>query len=326
MNLPAVVGNELSFINFLANDFSRLEGVKVDYKNGYLVIKSLTDADKILLSAHIDRHGLITNGKGSLEYAAYRTKREKYSSPTAIEKENWQKIRERFIGESVFAYHKDTGKPLVNGCVEDCYLCPVRDNFVFSVTELTDLEADIPVGFDNPYELNSNYVTGQLDNVISVALGYYLFANGFKGTMLLTCEEEIGQSWRYIADYLQKEATDSKLLVLDTSPFDEDANFDDTSIVLRTRDQNSEFDINTVNWLSNIANGLNLPIIFKDTWLLNGGSQDLGSTELGRLLSETDVQQSATTLQIPSRGYHTNREKISQAAMANFLKIFAAIN
>lgn len=321
LKYPSVVGYEHPFINKLIKDFTSLS-LKTTYYRGLLEVKGDRPESNIV-SVHIDRHGLIANGKGELEYAAYKAKITKNETEITRRKKMWEKISSRFNNEIVHAYEPTTGKNISSGKINTSYLCPERNNFIFYVEELSHLENNIPVSF-SPHCLNElKSIEGQIDNVVNAALGFELFRSGFQGTLLLTQGEEIGESWKHINHYFLKKNLDTKrLFVLDTSPFEEDKSVDMNSVILRHKDNNADFDSELTRSLKEQCDNLKIPFLLKDEYLLDSKkSGNLGSTELGHLISKSKSIISGTTVQIATTGYHSNREKANYQAIENVFKL-----
>jgi len=152
-----------------------------------------------------------------------------------------------------------------------------------------------------------------------------LFRCGFQGTLLLTLGEEIGESWKHINHYFIKKNLDTKrLFVLDTSPFDEDNSIDMNSVILRHKDSNSDFDSELTQSLMEQCDYLKIPFLLKDEYLLNSKkSGNLGSTELGHLISKSENMISGTTVHITTTGYHSNREKANYQTIENVFKLLS---
>jgi hypothetical protein len=66
---PSVVGCEDSFFRVLRRELEEI-GVEVEYYYGVLVAKG-SKPDELMLSAHIDRHGLLCTGPNEFQYAAF---------------------------------------------------------------------------------------------------------------------------------------------------------------------------------------------------------------------------------------------------------------
>jgi putative aminopeptidase FrvX len=154
-------------------------------------------------------------------------------------------------------------------------------------------------------------------------LAYEICRSGFEGRVLFTCEEEIGRSWQAIQTVLERDRLDHvKLIVLDTSPFDTEEQESLDFVILRHRDAHSLFDPYLTEALETCARSAKIPFVYKDRWLERQPRDkplvSYGSTELGRLIKETAGRWNGTTLQIPTIGYHTNRETASFKAIENF--------
>ncbi len=76
LSVPAVVGHERFFLDHLENDFAAL-GLETCRYPGLLEVHG-NDAHSAILCAHVDRHGLISLGKGEYAYAAQYIKEIKY--------------------------------------------------------------------------------------------------------------------------------------------------------------------------------------------------------------------------------------------------------
>jgi len=239
----------------------------------------------------------------------------------------WEKISSRFDNETVYAYEPTTGKNIGIGKINTSYLCPIRNNFIFCSDELSHLHRDIPVSFSPHCQNDLSSIEGQLDNAVNVALGFALFKFGFQGTLLLTEGEEIGESWKHIYTYfLEQQLETKRLFVLDTSPFEEDKSIDMNSVILRNKDSNSDFDPVLTQTIKENCAILKIPFLVKDEYLINSKkTENLGSTELGHLISKSKNKISGTTVQIATMGYHSNREKANYEAIQNVFRILSQI-
>jgi putative aminopeptidase FrvX len=328
LKIPSVVGYETFFLDYLEKDFRRLN-LKTQRYKGLLLIEGSNPTSNIV-SVHIDRHGLVANGIGELEYAAYQVKADKYGVDSEIKKKMWEKIASRFNGENVYAYNPITGSKIGEGTIASGYLCPVRENFIFRVKNLESLKKNTPVSFSVSCVANLKSVVGQLDNVLSVGLTYGLYKFGFQGSLLLTTEEEIGKSWEHVLDYFNEDKIETqKLFVFDTSPFDSSDNIDLNAVILRKRDNNSAFDKSLTNLILKKCEKLKIPFLLKDEYILNhskkGDNINLGSTELGRIILESKQKINGTTVQIPTFGYHSNKETANFHAIENVFKLLNSV-
>jgi len=71
LTIPSVVRFENSFMNYLENDFN-LPDYDIEKQDRLLIIKRKNSKSSVILTAHIDRIGIIVNGDGKFEYAWVR--------------------------------------------------------------------------------------------------------------------------------------------------------------------------------------------------------------------------------------------------------------
>lgn len=326
---PAVVGYEQLFLDYLARDFASL-GCQIDRQTKLLAVWR-SEAQPQILSVHIDRHGLVGTGGGEYEYAAYVARQSEYQEDLSIGREMLEKIRDRFLGEEVVAYEAETGRSLGESVIREAQVCDRRAKLVFPIEGFEKFPPGTPVAFSPICQMEEGRISGQLDNAISAAVAYTLFAQGFMGTTLFTAEEEIGKSWTFALDYLMGKGRRSQdLLVLDTSPFPDDDAIQEGSVILRHRDANGEFNATLGSRIRKICEQEGIPFQVKDELLIASNREreklgmmplGLGSTELGRLVEGSSGALNGTTLQLPTLEYHSNRETTSHVAISNFLKL-----
>lgn len=309
---PAVVGAEDSFFRVLRRELEEM-GISVERHSGVLVARG-NDPDGVVLSAHVDRHGLVCTGPNEFQYAAFIAGNRSELTGDSVSEQMLGLIADRFTGQRVQAHLPYTGTYVGQGVITAGYICPKRLNLIFEVDGLDFLEPGTPVAFLDRLTLTERHVSAQLDNVLSVALIVYLYSIGFQGTALLTAQEEAGRSWRYALEWLQRESiTTSRLLVLDTSPYPTQEEAEMQDVVLRRKDATAGFDGSFTDEIVARCDMLGISYSFKDEWieernLLKEKPSSLGRTELGRLVLASEGQISGTTLQIPTTGYHTAAE------------------
>lgn len=319
LSIPSVVGHERFFMEYLYQDFKRL-GVSAYKYDGLLLLHGNAHLENIIC-AHIDRHGLISLGDHDYVYAAQYIKEIKYGENNKSSRTQVQAIAKRFEGERVYAYHPDTGEHVAEGLIALCYPDPRNEDALFIVDGILQLDHNMPIAYERQASFEDGILKGQIDNVISVAVCYALYAAGYQGTALLTCEEEIGKSWLHIADYLEKSHIDTKrLIVLDTSPYSDMEFIETGPIVFRNRDKSECFNAAFVEELKARAENLGLPYEVKDQALLAKGKAiaDLGSTELGRLVEGSRGHWNGATVQIPTLMYHTSNETTTKKAINDY--------
>lgn len=312
---PSVVGTEDSFFRVLRRELEEL-GVRVDRYLGVLVARG-GEPDSLILSAHIDRHGLLCTGPNEFQYAAFIAGNRGELTGDSVSEQMMASIADRFTGQRVQSHLPYTGTYLGQGIISNSYLCTKRNNLIFEIDGLEFLQPGAPVSFLDRLHVTDTHVSAQLDNVLSVALIVHLFRNGFAGTALFTAQEEAGRSWRYALSWFQREAISTRrLLVLDTSPYPTPEAAAAQDLVLRNKDATADFDPGFTGEISRICGKLGITHTFKDEWieeqnLARAKPLSLGRTELGRLAAATAGNINGTTLQIPTTGYHTASETAS---------------
>ncbi|MCB1533017.1 MAG: hypothetical protein KDJ35_09140 [Alphaproteobacteria bacterium] len=326
LSIPSVVGFEHFFMHFLQNDFEKLGLQAVEYP-GLLEVRG-SDPNAAIICAHIDRHGLVSLGDGEYAYAAQYIREIKYGEPHKSSQKELKAIAKRFKDERVFAYHPETNARLGEGTISVCETCIDEGDSIFYVNNIEKLDADIPVAYARTARAENNQIRGQIDNTLSIGVVYALFKAGFQGTAYLTTEEEIGKSWVHISNHLESENIETKdLIVIDTSPYLDHSPLREGTVIFRNRDRFSIFNSNLTERFVNRCEKLGIPYQIKDIDLMAAGKEieELGSTELGRLISERDARWSGTTVQVPTTMYHTSNETTTRRAIRNYFRFLKNI-
>jgi putative aminopeptidase FrvX len=312
---PAVTGAEDSFFRVLMRELQELD-VKLTYYQGILVAQG-RDPDGLILSAHIDRHGLVCTGPNEFQYSAFLAANRSEQTGDSVSEQMLGMIQDRFSGQRVQAHIPYTGTYLGQGVITRSYVCPYRNNLIFEIDGLGFLQPGTPVSFLDRLTFQNGCVSAQLDNVVSVALLVFLFRKGFQGTALFTAQEEAGRSWRYaLAWFLRQQIKTQRLIVLDTSPYPTREAAEAQHLVLRRKDATAAFAPEITDELGGKCAALGITCTYKDAYVdaLNetrSKKLSLGRTELGRLIAASGGEISGTTLQIPTTGYHTASETAS---------------
>lgn len=316
---PAVVGTEDSFFRVLRRELEEVD-VKIERYLGVLVARG-REPESIVLSAHIDRHGLLCTGPNEFQYAAFIAGNQGELTGDSVSEQMMASIANRFTGQRVQAHLPYTGTYLGQGTISASGLCEAGRNLLFEIEGLEFLQPGTPVSFLDRLRVGETHLSAQLDNVLSVALIIYLFRKGFTGTALFTAQEEAGKSWRYALSWLLREGLETKrLLVLDTSPYPTTEAADAQQLVLREKDATAAFDPAFTREIEERCLDLGILTAYKDRWietenLSRAKPMSLGRTELGRLIAASEGRFSGTTLQIPTTGYHTVDETASLASV-----------
>lgn len=326
---PSVVGAEHTFFRVLQRELEE-RGAKVTWYEGLLVAQG--DAPhSLMLSAHVDRHGLICTGPNEFQYAAFVAGARSDLLGNSVGEQLMRKIEGRFANAPVFAYEPWTGAYRGRGSIVRSEICEFRNNLIFELAGLEHVVAGTPVAMVDKLKVTDHALVGQLDNVLSCAVMIYLFECGFRGTAFFTAQEEAGKSWRYLLEWFRRfGGSTNQLLVLDTSPFPDFDAACAQQLVLRHQDANAIFNAALTEKLAATCDRLGYRYVYKDAYVkvLNeerrsrGESEySLGSTELGRIIAASNGLVDGTTLQIPSSGYHTMQETAPMASVAAFIDV-----
>lgn len=303
--------------------------VTIERHMGVLVARG-RNPESIILSAHIDRHGLLCTGPNEFQYAAFIAGNQGELSGDSVSEQMMASIADRFTGQRVQAHLPYTGTYLGQGMISSGRLCEFRRNLIFEINGLEYLQPGTPVSFLDRLRVTETHLSAQLDNVLSVALIVYLFRNGFSGTALFTAQEEAGKSWRYALSWLLREGLSTRrLLVIDTSPYPSTGAAGAQDLVLRQKDASALFDPRFTREIEDRCVQLGINYSYKDRWieaenLTRSKPMSLGRTELGRLVAATDGRISGTTLQIPTTGYHTAQETASIASVRAAIRLLSS--
>ncbi|MGB3612235.1 MAG: hypothetical protein WBA10_00470, partial [Elainellaceae cyanobacterium] len=283
--------------------------------------------EELMLSAHIDRHGLLCTGPNEFQYAAFVAGNKGELTGDSVSEQMLNTIEHRFQDQRVQANQPYTGAYIGQGTITNSYICPERHNLIFEVDGLEHLQPATPIAFLDRLRFDGGYISAQLDNVISAAMIIYLFRCGFQGTALFTAQEESGRSWRHALSWFQRnQSTTQRLIALDTSPYHNREAADVQQVVLRRKDASADFAEGITQELADRCEKLDITYSYKDDYI-NAQNQtrtrpySMGRTEMGRIIAATNGAINGTTLQIPTTDYHTATETASLASVAAMLRL-----
>ncbi|MFT4311290.1 MAG: hypothetical protein ACMXX7_01545 [Candidatus Woesearchaeota archaeon] len=301
LSIPSVTGFTNSFTNFLINKFEELNLKSYNVEDA-LIIYSKKNSKKNCFCAHLDRIGFVKN-KNHLEYSTlyYKQKDKSFNKDIKF----LEKIKNRFIGEIIKS--KENHK-IKTGVIQN-------NKVLFSIS--TSLE-------DKFYTLSSkvNYdsynISCQLDNIISIAVLYIICKNkDFEGTLIFSKNEEIGQSFHGIINSINKFKLDpKKIFVLDTTTQVSNNNFEKGLILINSKEKDAFYNKKLHQYICKIAKENNIPYesdICKST------------TELYRIVKNSDNKYSGITIRIPRKNYHTSNEETSFRCIENYFKLVSLI-
>jgi putative aminopeptidase FrvX len=326
---PSVVGMEDAFFRVLRRELEEYD-VNVTRYHGLLVAQG-DDPKGALISAHVDRHGLMCTGPNEFQYAAFIAGNRGELNGDSVSEQFMEMIAGRFHGQRVQAHAPYAGSYLGQGTITESYICPRRKNLIFELSGLDFLQPGTPISFLDRLKESDGLISAQLDNVISVAMLIELIRLGFRGTAMFTAGEEAGRSWRFAAEWFQRhDMTTNRLIVLDTSPFPDVESLDQQEVVLRHRDSNASFDESLTAEVAAKCDQLGIAYRYKDRYieLLNATREkpmSIGRTELGRLITATAGTVSGTTLQLPTCSYHTQTETAKLTSVAAMMRLLCEL-
>jgi putative aminopeptidase FrvX len=322
---PSVVGCEDSFFRVLSRELEEI-GIQVQYYHGVLAAQGSKPHD-LILSAHIDRHGLLCTGANEFQYAAFVASNRSDLTGDSVSEQMMHTIENRFQGQQVQAHLPYVGTYLGQGYITNSYICPVRNNLIFELDGLDFLQPGTPVSFLDRLKVENGCISAQIDNVVSAAILIYLFRQGFQGTALFTAQEEAGKSWRYALSWFQRQQLSTeRLVILDTSPYPTREAAEAQQVVLRHQDASGTFSTALTAELAQRCEQMGISYSYKDVYIqaqnkLCNKSYSLGRTELGRLVMATEGKINGTTLQIPSTDYHTPNETASLSSIDAVIRL-----
>ena len=330
---PSVVGAEHSFFLVLKRELEE-RGIQTTLYEGVLVAEG-DDPEAGMISAHIDRHGLVCTGPNEFQYAAFTAHNRGDLTGNSVTEKTYKKIIERFIHQRVQAYDPWSGAHLGLGEIDNAYLCERRKNLFFNVKGLEHLYAGTPVAFVDALSYEEGHLSAQLDNVLSAAIILFLYERGYQGRAFFTASEEVGKSWRFLLEWFRgRDISTDELLVLDTSPFPDRKSADTQHIVLRNKDKNAVFSSPLSSKITALCDALNITYSYKDLFIeeknkkllaQNKSPNSLGSTEMGRLVYASKGSIQGTTFQLPTTGYHTTNETVSISAVLDAIKVLETL-
>ena len=330
---PSVVGAEHSFFRVLQRELEE-RGARVTWYEGLLVAQG-AQPDSLMLSAHIDRHGLICTGPNEFQYAAFVAGARSDLLGNSVGEQLMRKVVTRFPNEKVYAYEPWSGAYRGSGSIRNAYVCPNRNNLIFELTGLEHLVAGTPVAFSDSLRVGDGALIGQLDNVLTTAILVYLFEQGFEGTAFFTAQEEAGKSWRYLLEWFRRfGGRTNQLIVVDTSPFPDLNAAKAQHLVLRNKDANASFNDALTERLFSVCDQLGYNYVFKEQYVEQNNAErikkgdspnSIGSTEMGRIIDASKGLVDGTTLQIPTSGYHTLAESAPIESVSAFIHVLSEL-
>lgn len=317
LQIPSVTHFEKPFLVYLQKKAVDL-GYETIVEDNYLVVKGKSINPKYLFSSHIDRHGLIKNENGQIEYLAYYFKK-KYGLQFKKDYHDFYiQCSLRHTNDYVSSYDLESGKVL-NSYKTLRYEQNWKEKLVTFDFDKKSLDIDKVFKFDSKVVVLGDKFLGQIDNVISAAVLFFLLETiEFQNDIIFTTKEEIGRSYLNVLDYMEKYNQNLDIITLDTTPYENFNGKNDGFLVLREGDENGKFNLDLVNNMKDILSQENISFYFKPS--------DIGMTELGRVSTSSEGKYNGATLQIPTMNYHTTYETSTLSSLYSYYKILKLMN
>lgn len=369
LKVPSVLCFEKPFLEYLSKRIKSLGyQVILDKDFNYLSVlgKNKKRYAKYLFSSHIDRHGIVKDELGNLQYAGFYFKNKlnlkfkrdeilnneldlienlnKLNSKDNIKndfdfflKEDFLMFKNKITGqvlkylredscdffrtiglryskENIFSYDKITGEILDNFFVKR-YDLDINKREVFFDVDKKLNKKDKVFFIENNLEISEDKIFGQIDNVISCSVLFYLLKNfDFDDEIIFSTKEEIGLSYKSVLNYIDEFEKDNlKLIVIDTSPYYDFNNYKTGFLTLRFGDERHGFDLDLTKNIQNFFKINNIDFDFKPSFI--------GNTELGKICKFSSKKILGTTIQLPTLNYHTSFETTTIKSLENYVKI-----
>jgi putative aminopeptidase FrvX len=164
-------------------------------------------------------------------------------------------------------------------------------------------------------QVQDNFLTGQLDNVISVAICRYLMEQGTPVDFLFTTQEESCDSADQIVEAYEQNA-DYNVIDMDIDVPISDHEVAVGAITLRSRDNLAPYDKGLVRMMRKMAQENDIDYIRKDGhWLV---------CQIGTAIKKNPALK-GMYLGLPINNYHSNKEVINLTCIKNTIKLFDGI-
>lgn len=371
LEIPSAISFEQPFLKYLNKRAKKL-GFKTNLHEQYLHIRpKKNEHTKKLFSMHIDRHSLIKNEEGELEYLAFYLKKKSssrfsFEEIESIEREVVEKINQidnlkcqlrdnffiikeednktlkmersgrkiffesvglRHTHENIKSYSPRSGR--IKREYKTCrYDISIKDKKVKFDTTKPLKRGDEIFMLSNDVYFDKKVISGQIDNVISAAVIFYIMELGeFNQEALFTTKEEIGESYKSIKEFYDghifnkentEQTTNLSLVILDTSPYLSLDEKERGFLTLRNGDERGIFDEKLGKKIKQITKEKKIPYHLK--------SPDTGKTELGTVIKETKGKINGTTIQLPTTNYHTTYETCTKESLKNYYRVIRELS
>ncbi len=315
-SIPSVTCFEKPMLKYISRYFYAANHERL-VTDRYVAFISKNKSNKILLTIHIDRLGLVNTGEMITysNYYGYENYAKKYK-PNIV-------FGNRFRNRDVRVYDPESGKVFGEGTVFDCQI-DSNNKMIFSISGIDwhDKSFPLPIAYMPDIHVVGDTIIGQIDNVLSLYVGYLLLKYQSRFSILFTTEEEIGMSWTYIDDFLGKFKYDN-IIVLDTTSVEGQIDLNDVDIVFGVSDDKADFGKDFVNKLIDVGKKCKVRYYLKTKSPDDSKTKTI--TEIGRLISQSDHVFQGATVQFPSINYHTVEETSTVESIRKIIEYLQAL-
>ncbi|MFC1697141.1 hypothetical protein ACFL1H_02315 [Nanoarchaeota archaeon] len=302
LKIPSITSKTKEFEDYITNKFTEL-GYNVKNQDNIIILQSKTNPNKQCFCAHLDRIGLIKTND-HYEYSSLYLKKKL---------KKLDKKGKNYFNEIINWFKKGTYsfKDKIYKII-DSKIDVIDQSIKFTIDSKHPF-----LTLNNTLKVKDNKIIGQLDNIISIAVLYDICnKENFQGTILLSNNEEIGESYKNIERIVKKLNLPKKeLIVLDTSTEISDKEFEKGYIMINSKELGYDNNQELYKKITQIAKENMIP--FKS-------NIDNSFSELYQIIIHTKLN--GISVRIPRKKFHTSNETTSLKCLKNYSKLIVMIN
>jgi len=213
-------------------------------------------------------------------------------------------IEEDFTRDDVGGCHDTSRKVYRNGKLYYYFLATdLKIPYFFTV------HLDRVRNYINTIQDQGDFLVGQLDDIIGIAVLSYLYKQKIPLNILFTTEEEWGNSWHQLEEIIKLHPK-LKPISIDIDVFSKLEDLEGDFISLREKDNTGKFDLHLVNNLRDVAKEGGIPFCTND--------KGWSSVETAFLEKHTGLR--GAHIGIPLINYHSDKETTRWDTLFNCIK------
>lgn len=320
LKIPSVTCYEKPLLEYLNKKAKKYGYETKIIQNKYLIIKPKQKNSNYLISAHIDRHGMIKNNKGEIEFLSFNKRKELQLPFNKEDHDIFLQTGLAHAKDNIISYNSKTGKKQKKYKITRFNIDHKKKLVTYNLNKKPKKSEKIFM-LESNIQTKENLFSGQIDNTISTAILLYLLkTTNFKQEIIFTTKEEIGESYKQPLHYLQKikkTKNFQNIITIDTSPY-ENLKFKEKGfLTLRKGDEYS-------NYNKEISKKIKQNLKNKKIYCHIKPSTN-GRTELGKISKESKNKYNGTVIQLPTTNYHTTYETSTIESLENYIQIIKEI-